>query len=73
MAEDRLEPVRYGITRGAAELRPFEFISHYESHDASGLLSSGIILCGYDFPDLPSRDLAALFARSISELKEAPR
>ena len=73
VAEDRLESVRDGIARGAAELRPFEFISRYGSHDASGRPSGGIIVCGYDFPDLSSTDLTALFAHAMGEIKEAPR
>jgi hypothetical protein len=73
VTEDRLEPVRYGITRGAAELRLFEFVSQYGNPDTSGPGRSGMILCGYDFSGRSSRELAAFFARAITELEKAPR
>jgi aspartate/tyrosine/aromatic aminotransferase len=60
--EQRLEEVRNWIGRGAAELRPMEFIS------AS---TSGLIVCGYQFSDREPSELAALFTRAIAELKEA--
>jgi len=60
--EERLETVHDGIKLGAAELRPFEFISWS---------SSGLIVCGYQFSDRQPTDLAALLARAIAELKVA--
>jgi hypothetical protein len=70
--EARLERVRNGIKRGAAELRPMEFISHYGTN-AAGVASSGLIVCGYQFSDRQPGDLAELFTRAIAELKQAPR
>lgn len=62
--EGRLEEVRNSLGRGAAELRPMEFIS------AS---TSGLIVCGYQFSDRQPIELAALFTRAIAELKEGSR
>lgn len=70
--EGRLETVRNGIKRGAAELRPMEFISQY-SMTAPGRASTGLIVCGYQFSDRQPGDLAALFTSAIAELKAAPR
>jgi hypothetical protein len=44
--EERLEKVRDGITRDAAELRPKEFISQY-STTAAGETCGGLIIGGY--------------------------
>ncbi len=71
--EDRLEDVRAGVARGAASLRPWEFISSYTGRDTQGQPATGIILCGYDFPGLHPGELAALFGRAIEDLKSAPR
>ena len=70
--EARLERVRNGIRRGAAELRPMEFISRYGT-TAPGQASTGLILCGYQFSDRQPSDLAVLFTRAMAELKTAPR
>lgn len=67
--EGRLETVRHGIERGAAELRPTEYISQYGGSDVSG----GLIVCGYQFSDHRPRELAALFTRAIAELRAATR
>ena len=69
--EERLEEVRNRIERGAAELRPWEFISQYESTVGSVQVSSRLIVCGYQFADRRGSELAALFTRAIAELKEA--
>jgi hypothetical protein len=66
--EGRLETVRYGIERGAAELRPREYISQF-----GGSYGSGLIVCGYQFSDRRPQDLAALFTNAIAELNTAPR
>jgi hypothetical protein len=71
--EDRLEEVRAGVARGAARLRPWQFISSYTGQNIQGQSRTGIILCGYDFPGLQPHELAALFARAIEDLKAAPR
>ena len=71
--EDRLEEVRAGVARGAAGLRPWEFISSYTGQDIQGQPTMGITLCGYEFPGLQRRELAALFAQAIEDLKAAPR
>ena len=81
--EARLMEVRNNLERGAAELRPGEFISQYESRVGSVLMSSGLIVCGYQFSDFhPYGDpaiyrrrseLVALLTRAIAELKEASR
>jgi hypothetical protein len=68
--EARLEEVRNGLLRGAAELRRWEFISQYESRVGPAQVSSGLIVCGYQFSDRRSRDLAALFTRAIAGLRE---
>ena len=70
--EGRLEAVRNGIQRGAAELRPYEYISRYERR-ASWEVSTGLIVCGYQFSDRQPSELAALFTRAIAELKAASR
>lgn len=67
--EGRLETVRHGIERGAAELRPWEFISQFGGSHVSG----GLIVCGYQFSDRRPQDLAALFSNAIAELKAASR
>jgi hypothetical protein len=64
--EGRLEGVRNRLERGAAHLRPWEFISHYTSTG-----SSGLIVCGYQFSYRRSSELAALFTGAIAALKEA--
>jgi hypothetical protein len=66
--EGRLETVRHGIERGAAELRPREYISQFRGSHVSGL-----IVCGYQFSDRRPQDLAALFTQAIAELNAAPR
>ena len=81
--EARLEEVRNGLERGAASLRPWEFISQYESRVGLVLMSSGLIVCGYQFSDFhpyepPAiyrrrSELTSLFTRAIAELKEASR
>lgn len=70
--EGRLEEVRNGIEHGAAELRPFEFISKYGKQDASRVRSTGLIVCGYTFSDRQPNELAELFTRAIAELKARP-
>ena len=67
--EGQLETVRHGIERGAAELRPWEFISQFGGSHVSG----GLIVCGYQFSDRRPQDLAALFTNAIAELSAAPR
>ena len=70
--EGRLDRVRNGIKRGAAELRPMEFISRYRTN-ASGQASTGLILCGYQFSDRQPGELAELFTRAMAELEAVPR
>jgi hypothetical protein len=70
--EGRLEAVRDSLERGAAELRPMEFISQY-SMKAPGRASTGLIVCGYQFSGRRRGDLAELFTRAIAGLKAAPR
>lgn len=65
--EGRLRAVQNGIERGAAQLRPMEFISQY-STNATGVASTGLIVCGYQFSDRQPGDLAELFTRAIAEL-----
>lgn len=67
--EARLEKVRDQLNRGVAELRHMEFISEY----SSSLPSSGLIVCGYDFPDRRATELMALLTRAIAELRNAER
>src|SRR5262245_43706886 len=69
--EVRLDEVRKALERRAAELRPGEGISEYESWVGSVQVSRGLIVCGYQFSDRRGSDLAALFTRAIAELKEA--
>ena len=70
--EGRLEDVRKGLEGRAAELRPGEGISEYESWVGSVQRSRGLIVCGYQFSDRRGSDLATLFTRAIAELKQAP-
>ena len=70
--ERRLEAVRNGIKRGAAQLRPMEFISRYGTN-CPGRASTGLIVCGYQFSDRKPRELAELLTRAIVELKAIPR
>ncbi|PYV29598.1 MAG: hypothetical protein DMG09_29625 [Acidobacteria bacterium] len=56
------------IRRGAAELRPFEYISQYQT-TAWGQAPTGLIVCGYQFSDRHRSDLAALFTRTTAELR----
>lgn len=70
--EGRMEAVRNGVKRGAAELRPMEFISQYHT-SAAGQETTGLIVCGYQFSDRQPEDLAELFTRAIEELKAVPR
>ena len=70
--EGRLEAVRDSLQRGAAELRPMEFISQYRVSGA-GRASAGLIVCGYQFSGRRREDLAELFTRAITELKATPR
>lgn len=70
--ESRMESVRNGVKRGAAELRPMEFISMYNM-TSMGVAQSGLIVCGYQFSSRRPDDLAELFASAIGELKAAPR
>lgn len=66
--EARLVEVWNGLTQGVAELRPGEFISEY-----AGTNGSGLIICGYEFPDRGGNELAVLFTRAIAELEHASR
>jgi hypothetical protein len=70
--EGRLERVRDGVRRGAAELRPMEFISKY-SMTASGKETTGLIVCGYTLSERQPAELAELFTSAIAKLKGAPR
>jgi hypothetical protein len=69
--DGRLEAVSNGIKRGAAALRPMEFISQYRTTNPLQA-STGLIVCGYQFSDRQPGDLAELFTRAIAELKTAP-
>jgi hypothetical protein len=64
--EKRLATVRNSLKEGAAELRPFEFISAYETGPRFGL-----IVCGYQFEGVEAGELAALLTRAINELNGA--
>jgi hypothetical protein len=66
--EARLVEVRDRLADGCAELRPGEFISEYGGTDGSGL-----IICGYEFPNGLPTELADLFTRAIAELGHASR
>ena len=66
--EARLVEVRDRLATGCAELRKWEFISEY-----AGTSGSGLIVCGYEFPDGRSTELADLFTRAIAELGHASR
>ena len=68
----RLGAVRDSLRRGAAQLRPMEFISAY-STKAAGRESAGLIVCGYQFSGRRRGELAELFTRAIAELRAAPR
>jgi len=70
--EGRLAAVRDGLRRGAAQLRPMEFISQYRVN-AGGRASAGLIICGYQFSGRGRGDLVELFTQAMSELKTAPR
>ena len=70
--EGRLERVRNGIERGAAELRPMEFISQYATSTQGRATSKGLIVCGYQFSDRQPEELAEMLTRAITELKEGP-
>ena len=71
--EGRLEGVRKGIERGAAELRPMEFISQYRTNAQGRTTSKGLIVCGYQFSHREPEELAEMLSRAITELKEGPR
>src|SRR5213080_4984931 len=58
--EGRLETIGKTIERGAAELRPWEYISRYTT-TAGGQASTGLIVCGYQFSYREPGELAALF------------
>jgi len=66
--EERLVTLRTRLRRGAAQLRPMEFISQYKMRSAHRT-STGLIVCGYQFTDRRRADLADLLTRAISELK----
>lgn len=66
--EGRLESVRDNLRTGSAQLRPMEFISSY-SVESLGRTSGGLIVCGYQFSNRRTEDLAVLLARSMIELK----
>jgi hypothetical protein len=70
--QGRLGAVRDGLKRGAAQLRPMEFISEYRT-TAAGRESAGLIVCGYQFSGRHRGGLAELFTRAVAELKAAPR
>ena len=70
--EGRLERVRNGVKRGAAELRSMEFISKY-SMTGPGRETTGLIVCGYKFSERQPAELAELFTSAIAKLKDAPR
>jgi len=70
--EGRLETVRNGVKGAAAELRPMEFISQY-STTYQGRVSTGLIVCGYQFSDRQPGELAEFFTRAIAELKAESR
>jgi hypothetical protein len=75
--EAQILKVSKDVERGAAELRPMEFISRYEKSVNSGAgivpLEHGLIVCGYQFSDREPKDLVALFTKGIAELKAAPQ
>ena len=70
--EVRLEGVRNGVKRGAAELRPMEFISKY-GKIVQGQKTTGLIVCGYQFSERQPEELSELFTSAIAKLKGAPR
>jgi hypothetical protein len=72
VGEGRLEAVRDSLQRGAAQLRPMEFISQY-STTAEGRASTGLIVFGYQFSGRRRGDLAGLFTRAMAELRATPR
>jgi hypothetical protein len=72
--EDRLEQVRNALAKGAAELRPHEYISEYRSGVSGRSAATGLIICGYDFADRRPAELAAIFTQAIAQLllKQTP-
>jgi hypothetical protein len=66
--EARLVEVRNRLAGGAAELRSGEFISEY-----AGTNGSGLIICGYEFPNRAGSELANLFTSAIAELRQTSR
>ena len=72
--EAQILKVSKDVERGAAELRPMEFISRCTRRVSilgAGIvrLAHGLIVCGYQFSDRePARLSKALFTKSIAEL-----
>ena len=71
--EDRLEQVRNAIAKGAAELRPSEYISEFRSGGSGRSASTGLIICGYQFADRQPAEVAAIFTQAIAQLKTSSR
>jgi len=71
LEEDRLERVRAGVERGAAEAHPGNFISAFRR--GGGQPGSGLIICGYTLEGRQPEEFVALLARGILALRDAPR
>jgi hypothetical protein len=71
--ERELAADRDSLRHGAANLPSCEQVSQYQSGTASRPESTGLIVCGYVFPDFQAARMAELFAKAIAELKAAPR
>jgi hypothetical protein len=67
------ERVRTWLRHGSGELRPGEYISQYWSGGYGRVLSTGLIVCGYEFPGRTPSELAELFGKAINALGAAPR
>jgi len=67
--DGRLEEVSTWILRGAAQLRPREYISEYHRGDAE----TGLIICGYTLSNHQPVELADLIDTAIDKLRSAPR
>ena len=67
--ESRLQEIQEQLLRGAAELRPFQFISEYGPRTRP----SGLIVCGYEFGGMTGADLARLLAIAQDTIGAARR
>ena len=71
LEEDRLERVRAGVERGAAEVHRGNFISVFRRGGRQP--GSGLIICGYTLEGRQPEELVALLARATAAWRDAPR